>query len=57
MVEIGGLMSLPWDNEEPIGEKIFNQASRRYNFLRACTIYGGSNEIQKNVLAKMLLGL
>jgi len=57
MVEIGGLMSLPWDNEEPIGEQIFNQASRRYNFLRACTIYGGSNEIQKNVLAKMLLGL
>ena len=57
MVEIGGLMSLPWDNEEPIGEQIFNQASSRYNCLRACTIYGGSNEIQKNVLAKMLLGL
>ena len=29
----------------------------RYNFLRAATIYGGTNEIQKNVIAKMLLGL
>lgn len=57
MVELGGLMSLPWDNENPVGNEVFNRASRRYNFLRACTIYGGSNEIQKNVLAKMLLGL
>lgn len=57
MVELGELTSLPWDNEQPIGNEVFNRASRRYNFLRACTIYGGSNEIQKNVLAKMLLGL
>ena len=57
MVELGELMSMPWDNEETIGNEVFNRASRRYNFLRACTIYGGSNEIQKNVLAKMLLGL
>ena len=57
MVELGELLSLPWDNEQPIGNEVFNRASRRYNFLRACTIYGGSNEIQKNVLAKMLLGL
>lgn len=57
MVELGGLMSLTWDNEETVGNMVFNRATRRYNFLRACTIYGGSNEIQKNVLAKMLLGL
>lgn len=57
MVELGGLMSLTWDNEEAVGNLVFNRATRRYNFLRACTIYGGSNEIQKNVLAKMLLGL
>ena len=57
MVELGGMMSLTWDNPETIGSDIFNRATRRYNFLRACTIYGGSNEIQKNVLAKMLLGL
>ena len=29
----------------------------RFNYLRACTIYGGSNEIQKNVIAKQILGL
>lgn len=57
MVELGGMMSLTWDNPETVGSDIFNRATRRYNFLRACTIYGGSNEIQKNVLAKMLLGL
>lgn len=57
MVELGELMSLPWDIEQPMGSEVFNRASRRYNFLRACTIYGGSNEIQKNVLAKMLLRL
>lgn len=57
MVEIGGLMSLVWDAQVPVGSDKFNNAPRRYNFLRASTIYGGSNEIQKNVLAKMLLGL
>ena len=57
MVEMGGLMSLAWDSSSVVGNESFNNAPRRYNFLRACTIYGGSNEIQKNVLAKMLLGL
>ena len=57
MVEMGGLMSLVWDSPSAVGNESFNNAPRRYNFLRACTIYGGSNEIQKNVLAKMLLGL
>jgi alkylation response protein AidB-like acyl-CoA dehydrogenase len=28
-----------------------------FNYLRACTIYGGSNEIQKNIISKMILGL
>ncbi len=57
IVELGGPLSLAWDNEEAIGNMEFNKATRRYNFLRACTIYGGTNEIQKNVIAKMLLGL
>jgi len=57
MVELGGLMSLVWDSDKPVGCDQFNNSPRRYNFLRASTIYGGSNEIQKNVLAKMLLGL
>ena len=28
-----------------------------FNYLRASTIYGGSNEIQKNIIAKLILGL
>ncbi|MFZ5698684.1 MAG: acyl-CoA dehydrogenase family protein [Pseudomonadota bacterium] len=57
MVELGGHLSLTWDNPEPVVNAAFNRSTRRYNFLRAATIYGGTNEIQKNVIAKMLLGL
>ena len=57
MVELGGHLSLAWDNEVPVGNAAFNRSTRRYNFLRAATIYGGTNEIQKNVIAKMILGL
>jgi len=57
MVELGGHLSLTWDNSEPVGSFAFNRTRERYNFLRAATIYGGTNEIQKNVIAKMLLGL
>jgi alkylation response protein AidB-like acyl-CoA dehydrogenase len=28
-----------------------------FNYTRATTIYGGSNEIQRNVIAKWILGL
>jgi alkylation response protein AidB-like acyl-CoA dehydrogenase len=42
---------------QPVGSEAFNHSHERYNFLRAATIYGGTNEIQKNVIAKMLLGL
>jgi pimeloyl-CoA dehydrogenase len=31
-------------------------AVSRYLFYRACTIYGGSSEVQKDILAKTLLG-
>ncbi|MEM7413182.1 MAG: acyl-CoA dehydrogenase family protein, partial [Myxococcota bacterium] len=29
----------------------------QFNYLRAATIYGGSNEIQKNIISKHILGL
>ena len=29
----------------------------QFNYLRACTIYGGSNEIQKNIITKHILRL
>lgn len=56
-VEFGGTSSLPWLSTGNTTDPVFSAATQRYNFLRASTIYGGSNEIQKNVLAKMLLGL
>ena len=55
-LEFGGLQAMAWEAEVE-GEPVYRAASTRYNFLRACTIYGGSNEIQKNVLAKVLIGL
>ena len=55
--ELGGLDAMPWQDETGGAEPVYRAASTRYNFLRACTIYGGSNEIQKNVLAKFLVGL
>jgi alkylation response protein AidB-like acyl-CoA dehydrogenase len=56
-VELGGLSALPWLSEEGEGHPVFRGATTRYNFLRASSIYGGTNEIQKNVLAKLLLGM
>ena len=44
-------------NEGPIGsEKYLTQAGRYQNF-RAASIYGGSREVQKNIIAKAVLGL
>jgi alkylation response protein AidB-like acyl-CoA dehydrogenase len=57
MVEFGGYDALPWLPEQPVGEPAYNTSTIRYNFLRASSIYGGSNEIQKNVIAKLVLGL
>jgi hypothetical protein len=31
--------------------------SAKYLYGRASTIYGGSNEVQKNIIAKAVLGL
>jgi alkylation response protein AidB-like acyl-CoA dehydrogenase len=34
-----------------------NAVASQFNYLRAATIYGGSNEIQKNIIAKQMLRL
>jgi alkylation response protein AidB-like acyl-CoA dehydrogenase len=44
-------------NEPAIGPDYAPGQMPHFLFRRAATIYGGSNEIQKNVLAKMVLGL
>ena len=45
------------DNEHPVGQEWANRAAPTYFNARKTTIYGGSNEIQRNVIAKMVLGL
>jgi alkylation response protein AidB-like acyl-CoA dehydrogenase len=44
-------------NEEPIGPAYAHITAPRYFNARKTTIYGGSNEIQRNVISKMVLGL
>ncbi len=45
------------DNEHPIGPDYAHRAAPTYFNGRKTTIYGGSNEIQHNIIAKMVLGL
>lgn len=42
---------------EDIGHDFANDARKKYMHGRASTIYGGSNEVQKNITAKYVLGL
>lgn len=41
----------------PVGNDYAWAVSAKYLYGRAATIYGGSNEVQKNIIAKMVLGL
>ena len=45
------------DNEHPIGPDYAHRAAPKYFNTRKTTIYGGSNEIQRNIIAKMVLGI
>jgi len=47
----------PGSNQAAIGPDIALTAVPRYFNGRAASIYGGSNEIQRNIIAKMVLGL
>ncbi|MBL6654258.1 MAG: pimeloyl-CoA dehydrogenase large subunit, partial [Reyranella sp.] len=44
-------------NETPVGPDHAPPAAPRYFNMRKTSIYGGSNEIQKNIVSKMVLGL
>jgi len=54
-LEIGAEQAWPWHPEGALAESPHAHAMERYAFLRACTIYGGSDEVQKTVLAKSML--
>ena len=45
------------DNALPIGPDYAHRAAPTYFNMRKTSIYGGSNEIQRNIIAKMVLGL
>jgi len=65
MMEAVGPYALPFDpdsrepgwNGEPIGPGYAAPLAPDYFNFRKVTIYGGSNEIQRNILTKALLGL
>ncbi len=44
-------------SDEEVGHDFGPMAFRNYMYGRAATIYGGSNEVQKNIIAKAVLGL
>jgi alkylation response protein AidB-like acyl-CoA dehydrogenase len=47
----------PGYNEDPIGPESAAPLAAGYFNMRKTSIYGGTNEIQKNIIAKMVLGL
>lgn len=47
----------PGSNDLPVGPSAGTTAMPRYFNLRASSIAGGSNEVQKNIVAKLVLGL
>ncbi len=55
-LELMGENTLSWMEEGAVPPWEQGVAPQ-YNYLRAATIYAGSNEIQKNIIAKLILGL
>ena len=47
----------PGSNETPVGSEDILPIMPRYLNNRAASIYGGSNEVQRNIMAKAVLGL
>lgn len=47
----------PGGNQPPVGPDYARRAAPTYFNIRKTSIYGGSNEIQRNIIAKMVLGL
>jgi len=56
-MEVMGADSLEWFNPPGTVPPLEQWVPSGFNYTRATTIYGGSNEIQKNIIAKLILGL
>ena len=65
IMEAGGAYAAPYQtgaleegwNGESVGPDYAASATPYYFFRRKASIYGGSNEIQRNIIAKQLMGL
>ena len=55
LIEIKGLQGLGWEGDGFEGPEL--EAVRGWLFGKATTIYGGSTEIQNNIIAKRVLGM
>jgi alkylation response protein AidB-like acyl-CoA dehydrogenase len=56
-MDVMGQSSLSWFNEPGVVPPLEESVPSAFNYTRATTIYGGSSEIQKNIIAKLILGL
>jgi alkylation response protein AidB-like acyl-CoA dehydrogenase len=56
-MDVMGHDALSWFNDAGVVPPLEQWVAPSFNYTRATTIYGGSNEIQKNIIAKMILGL
>jgi alkylation response protein AidB-like acyl-CoA dehydrogenase len=56
-LQLMGHDALAWFPEPGVLMPLEEPIASLYCYLRASTIYGGSNEIQKNIIAKHILGL
>ena len=66
LLEVVGPYALPYQpeyledqglNEPPVGPEYAGALAPAYFNMRKVSIYGGSNEIQRNIIAKAILGL
>jgi pimeloyl-CoA dehydrogenase large subunit len=63
LMEVVGPFAMPYQrdfdgrNEEVVGPDYATEAAPMYFNYRKVSIYGGSNEIQRNIIAKAILGL
>lgn len=56
-MEVCGYYAHALNMGEPIGNDYAWDVAAKYLYGRASTIFGGSNEVQKNIIAKLVLGL
>ncbi len=56
-MDVMGHDALSWFNEPGVVPPSEESVPSVFNYTRATTIYGGSSEIQKNIIAKLILGL